>query len=640
MKKPWCQTFLLSVVACFAFVGIAGSAVADDINFMASVDRDKVAVGDRLVLSLTITGARNATEPQLPPMDGFQVMSSGTTSQFNFIQGRMFASRSFTYVLMPQKIGKFTIGPARMDYDGGQYTTQPIEVEVVDGGASGGGHAAPTAARGAAAGGPGGRTIDLGDRLFIAVKADKDELYINEQVILTFRLFRKCLNVDGLQYTPPPTVGFIEESLGKQKESRELVHGEMYDVIELKTALFPASTGDLTIGPATLKCNVLVRTQQRREQQEEGFFGGLFDESFFGGDPFYQRLAKVPVELKSNPVTIRVKPLPTANKPPDFQGAVGDYQMEAWVKGSNVKVGEPVNLTMKVIGTGNISSLAAPSVGNLEGFKSYDSESKVNLQERIDAIGGEKVFERVLIPQKAGKMKIPPVKFSFFNPSKGKYETVSEGPFWLDVEESADSKSSVIVSAQGNAAPKEDVQILKRDILFIKDQLGTVYDPARAIENRPVFWLLQGFPLLLLLGTVLLRRRSEKMEADVGRSRWNKAYGCAKEGFQQAEKALAAGGAGFYQALYRSLSEYLSDRWNLPPGEITPQEVTKKFDQMGSDAILAQKARDIVEHIDQGRFARVGGNAQEMRQLYEEAWALVKELNRSPTLPSPHSREG
>ncbi len=621
------------VVLGIAVCGIAPALFADDITFTATVDKDKVALDDRLVLSLSIVGARNATEPQLPRMDAFKIVSSGTTSQFNFMQGRMSASRSFTYVLMPQKVGTFTIEPARWEHDGRQYTTEPITVEVVDAGVATGpvGPAAsvPTARAVPQEGQPVGQgQIDLGDRLFIQVKVDKEEVYLNEQVIVMFRLYRKNLNLDDLQYTPPPTTGFIEESLGKQKETREWINGILYDVIELKTALFPASTGDLTIGPASLKCNILVRSRRQRAE-EEGMFGGLFNEPFFG-DNFLDRLAKYPVELKSKPVTIRVNPLPAENKPPDFHGAVGDYQMEAWAKPSKLKVGEPVSLTMKVVGTGNIPSLPAPVMDKVEGFKGYDSESKVNLQERIDVIGGEKVFEKVLIPQKAGKLKIPPVRFSFFNPRSARYETLSEGPFWLDVEESAEGRSSVIVSPAGVGAAKEDVQIIKRDILFIKEQAGAMHRSAQDLTRRGYFWWAQVLPLLLLLGTIALQRRSDRLGSDIKLQRFRKALTQAQAGLRSAEKLIGSSDeAKFHQALTKALNDYLSNRWNLFSGEITPQDVSRVLVPQGLRPELADRTRAIIERIDQGRFARTAGNAQDLRQLFSETSALIKDMERS-----------
>ncbi len=628
------------VAAVVVWGAVSVCRAEEEISFSVTVDKEAVALTDRLVLSYTITGARNATEPQLPSLNGFKIVSSGTTSQFNFVQGRMFASRCFTYILIPQRVGKFTIEPARWEYDGRQYTTEPINVEVVaDESAAGGRQARGGGYRGTqtaqavtpqqAPQSHSGQQLDLGDRMFIQLKTDKEEVYLNEQVILVFRLYRRNLGLDDLQYTPPPTVGFIEESLGKQKETRELVNGVLYDVIELKTALFPASTGELTISPATLKCNILVRSQRQRAS-EEGFFGGLFDESMFGGDPFFDRVAKYPLELKSNPLTIRVRPLPSENKPADFHGAVGDYQMEAWAKPERLKVGEPVNLTMKVVGTGNVSGLPSPVVEDVEGFKSYDSESKVKLQERIDTIGGEKVFEKVLIPQKAGKLKIPGVKFSYFNPRVGRYESLSEGPFWLDVEESKEGRSSVVVTSKGETSAKEDVQILKRDILFINESVGNVHNTREDWEHRWYFWWTQLIPMLLLLGTVCYRWYFERIGSDVRVVRFRHASGRAREGLKQAQKILSEGKetGRFYQVLYRALSDYLCDHWNLPAGEITPSEVNSTLVPKGLDGTLAQKTCQLMERIDQGRFAAAAGSLEEKRTLLQETGLLIKELER------------
>ena len=84
---------------------------------------------------------------------------------------------------------------------------------------------------------------------------------------------------------------------------------------------------------------------------------------------------------------------------------------------------------MKVAGSGNIEQLELPPIPDIESFKSYEPESKIDISQNGGEVTGEKIFEKVLIPRYAGDYQIPEITFAFFNPGTGKYQTEKRGPF-------------------------------------------------------------------------------------------------------------------------------------------------------------------------------------------------------------------
>jgi len=589
---------------------------AGDVSLVASVDKDKVTMDDRIVLTITVTGVQNPRAPQLPKIDRFAIASSGTSSQFNIVNGAMFASKSFNYVLMPEAPGTYTIKPATYTHEGTEYQTKPIQIEVLASGQ------APARAQDKQ------KELELGDRIFVEVKVDKEEAYINEQVTMTFRLYRADLALDDLQYAPPVTKNFVEEAVGKQRNYREVVNGVVYDIIELKTALFPVSSGEVEISPAKLKCSILVRSQRRRTKRESPF-GDLFGDSFFD-DPFFDRYVKYPIELQSKPLKIRVKPLPEQGCPAEFKGAVGEFSMDVSVKPARVKAGEPITLTMRVYGEGNISGVNPPEIPGLKDFKAYEPESKVNLSQAGEQIRGEKIFERILVPERPGRQEIPRVVFPYFDTKTRRYISVERGPFAVEIDPAPPGSVMQSFDRSESVAGKKEVRILKQDILFIKTSPGMVTRADRRLIGSPLFLTVQLIPLVLFIGIFVFIRREERFRTDVRFARQTRAYKLALKGLSDARKVMKDGQEKeFYSKVTRALCDYIGNKLNVPGGGITPLAITEILEPKGIDPGLIASVRKVLETCDMGQFALSRSDAGGMAELLREADGVVKKLERA-----------
>ena len=234
--------------------GCIEKTFAEDISLTATIDRNSLTLNDRLQLTLTIHGTQDTSPPSFPSIDGFTLLFGPKISaQTSIINGVVSISKGYTYVLQPAAKGKFTIGPSTVEYKGKVYSSSPVTVEVVG--------AVPSS---------GSQAPDIGKLVFVELRTDKNEAYIYEQVVLSFRFyFQKGLPVADLDYVAPGTKNFMEEKLGDQRQYEEIRDGIVYNVLELRTALFPMVSGELTISQARLKCNLII--QQRREQRDSPF---------------------------------------------------------------------------------------------------------------------------------------------------------------------------------------------------------------------------------------------------------------------------------------------------------------------------------------------------------------------------------
>ena len=71
----------------------------------------------------------------------------------------------------------------------------------------------------------------------------------------------------------------------------------------------------------------------------------VFDDFF--DDPFFNGYQDVPVKLATQPVMIRVKPLPSG-APDGFNGAVGDFSMNAALSATEIDVNEALSLKITI----------------------------------------------------------------------------------------------------------------------------------------------------------------------------------------------------------------------------------------------------------------------------------------------------
>jgi len=172
------------------------------------------------------------------------------------------------------------------------------------------------------------------------------------------------------------------------------------------------TTGELTLGPAQVGCNLLLRKSQKRRFSNDDFFGSDIFSGFFGG---YERYA---LNLESPDIKITVIDLPNQNIPSGFEGALGNYNFYLVAEPREVKVGDPITLKMIIKGQGNLKTVKSPKLNFGDNFKIY--------QPQVNHTEDRRMIEQVVIPKSETVVEIPEVNFSFFNPETGSYKTITK----------------------------------------------------------------------------------------------------------------------------------------------------------------------------------------------------------------------
>jgi hypothetical protein len=454
--------------------------------------------------------------------------------------------------------------------------------------------------------------------VFVELATDKAEAYIYEEIIQSFKLyFQKGLPIDDLDYVAASTKSFLAEKLGEERRYEEVRDGILYNVIELRTALFPLVSGQIEIPSATFKCNIIIRQQRNR--------GSLFDEFMGGGGRRY------PVERSTEPVKLIIKPLPTVDKPEAFTGAVGKYTMDVLAKPTKVKVGDPITLTINIRGEGNIQTIGEPllSPEGMKDFKAYDFEAKVTITDRGDGIKGEKLFNKVIEPQSEDVGVIPGISFSYFDPDLEKYKTLTYEPVPIEVEHS-DIETPIRLSLEGAGMAKGQVKILTKDILPLMNNLYSFDNQGSALYRMPVFLsIIFVIPILIVVACVYVQRQRELLHTDVGYARKKRAMAHAQKHLSNARELLQLDNPSeFYATLARTILEHIADKLNVTPASVTSDNIYDILKERGVSNDVIKELRQCLESCDYGRFSSGQLSKAQMESTLDTAEQVIMQLEK------------
>lgn len=568
---------VLAGILCFG-----SAAFAKDVTVDLQVDRELVEVGDILQLGIMIENSQNAPAPQIKIVDGFKSQYLGPSTKVSIINGKSTSSITHRYRLVAMKTGIFTLGPFTFKYKGDNYTTTTKHVEVVDRGqglSPSGRNRADT-----------GSSAAINGKIFLNVITAKNSAYINERIAVTLQLYVSRLSVRDIQFPVFEGQGFLKDDFGPPRQYRKSLGDTLYDVVEFQTWMYPTKSGQITIGPAKIKCNIVSRST--RAQGRRGL-DSFFDDSFFSD--FFNRLQVYPKEIISDEILLEVRALPAKGRPKNFSGAVGDFQMKVKAAPLTLKVGDPITLNMEISGVGNFDSVQSPVLSSEEKFKVYGSQ--------VQEADGKKSFEQVSIPLDENIQEIPAIEFTFFNPQNRKYISRMQSPIAIDVAEADDQEIKVVDGTQiaQGAAP---THVLGKDIIYIKEDIGSVRVQGKNIYNNRWFLILQLLPLLLLCAAIVFQRQRERLSADVSYARKLRAPKIARKKIKKVKEYLAAGKtAEFYDCLFKTLQEYLGHRFNRPSAGITVEAVDELVSGKGLDAEVVLKLKRCFRECDSARYS-------------------------------------
>src|SRR5438105_12941513 len=488
-------------------------AIAASPSVTAVLSDSQPQVGQMVQLQIKVNGAQSANVPETISVDGLEIHQTGTSRQFEMHNFDVTSSVTYNYTVLPQKAGQFKIPPQTVRVGNDSLKTPELVLNVAQGSNRSSGSSAQS---GQAA---------VGSKLvFAELIVAKKDAYVGEMIPAEIRLGFDTRAHGRLQEGPELSAqGFTTQKLQQPRENLETIGGRSYQVYTFKTAIAAARPGKFEVGPVTAKAVVVLprrpSTSPRTRPRSPFDLFNLddpFSDPFFS-DPFGSMGERTELPIRSETATLNVKPLPT-NAPPNFSGAIGNFTMAVDAKPKTVQVGDPITVTSTINGRGNFDRMNGPALEDERGWHKYPPSATFKQDDDV-GISGEKTFEMVLAPNEK-KSAVPTLVFAYFDPIKENYVTLRSDALPIQVEGGAAPAPTVAAAPATGAksatpptpaAPAVAPTAKPQDILYQMSDLGRVrsFTP---IYARPVFWMAQLAPLILLLGFVGWKIRQAKID--------------------------------------------------------------------------------------------------------------------------------
>jgi hypothetical protein len=586
---------------------------AAEVGIQAGVDKNRVALGETFSYTLTVSGGlRNLPQPTLPTFDHFEIVGGPMQSQqFSMGTGGISSSLTLTYYLRPVQAGTFTIGPAEITVNGQTPRSEAIRIEVVDVGRTGQPQQQPRPQAEDEASDV-VTTGEISGDIALLCSVDNPDPYVGQAVLYRWRLYlsqraRNALDhFNPIRPVLPSFTGFWHEEVGEARETREQHGGQVYTVVEIQRALYPIVSGPQTIEPG--KCEL--------RYDNFGFFS--------------RRRAQGPGMVQSEPIEINVHSLPQAGRPKDFGHLVGVFQMRAEVDRTQVRAGEPLTYTVQISGQGNLKALPELDFSDLEkaGFRVYTPEVQRTIDNRTFPTAGNIATKVLLIPREPGEYVIPPRTLTFFDPGREKYHTVRTAAFTITATPGERTDETLVVSSE-YLKPRDVVRQTSDDIHYLFMEFKPASNDSTLLYERTPVRIALILPPVLLLGTIFLRRRLDRLSADTGYARRRFARRNLQKALEHAERALRAGREEvFYAELPRAVFRFLADHFNLAWAGLTTADVRELLAERDVPEEDIQSIVAMLEICDLRRFGSDLGGAEmgEAKQILQQTKKLLDKI--------------
>lgn len=599
------------IIILIALIAYSTQAFADKVSFTASAP-DAVVVGDQFRLSYTVT-TQKVKDFRAPSIKGFDVLMGPSRSQQSstqIVNGNVTSTSSitFTYILMANTAGEYTIGGASIVADGNQMVSNSVKIKVLpqDQNSNGG-------QGGSSAHSSSGTSVSDQD-LFITATASKTNVFEQEAFVLTYKIYTRESNLQLNNAKLPDFKGFHSQEIEMTTNARwtpEHYRGRnYYTTVYRQFVLFPQQSGKLYIDPAQFQMTIGKPVQS----------DDPFDAFFNGGS----NVIEIKKSIATPKIAINVSPLP-AGKPADFSGGVGEFIVSSSINSKELKTNDAITIKLVISGTGNLKLISNPEIKFPEDFEVYDP--KVDNQVRLtrEGLTGNRVIEYLAIPRHAGTYKIPGVSFSYFDIRSKSYKTLKTEEYVVNIEKGAGNADQVIA----NFTNKEDLKVLGEDIRYIKQNEVTFQPKGSFFYGSMSYWLFYIIPALAFIIFFIIYRKQAAENANVAKVRTKKANKVATKRMKLAGKLLSENKKdAFYDEVLKALWGYISDKLNIPVSRLSKDNIEEKLRNHG---VSEELIKDFLNALNDCEFARFapGDENQAMDKVYSSSIEVISKMENS-----------
>jgi hypothetical protein len=314
--------------------------------------------------------------------------------------------------------------------------------------------------------------------------------------------------------------------------------------------------------------------------------------------------------------------LPTQGVPPGFSGAVGNFTMSASVGPTNVAVGDPITVRVRISGRGALEALNLPEQPKWREFKTYPPTSNVETTDKL-GLEGAKTFEQVLVPQNMDIKELPEILFSYFDPVKKSYQTLSHPRTALTVRPAgAEPQPTVAVAARSSG----DSEPAARDIVPIKRRTGTVAQVSTPLFGTRWFLLLQIIPVAAWLTASAWRKHADNIARNPRLVRKRQVAQLTRKELAALRRLAAANQSDeFFSRTFHLLQEQIGERLDLPASAITEAVVDERLRPLNAPETLLTGLHQLFQACNLARYAPIK-SSEELASMIPLMERVIAEL--------------
>lgn len=454
--------------------------------------------------------------------------------------------------------------------------------------------------------------------LFIKVDVNKNHCYEGEPVVATYKLYTR-LRSESKVSKRPSFNGFSVYDIvdpSSVPSTIETLNGKDFNVYLIrKSQLFPLQSGILELDPAEVENSISFLSAEKAMKDKGAHLPELL-RSFESDDVSHEGIVTENVNIKSNPLAVTVKALPASAKPASFNGAVGDFSIEATINKKEITLNDEALLRIIIKGEGNFGIINAPAVHWPKDIEAYEPEIKEDVLRTVVPMRGYKTFAFTVMPKRTGKIKIAPVEFSYFDPQVNQYKTAKTDSIFI------------------NAVPAAQKNLYNGSAVTEKEN-------TKIKTNR--FWIMGvAAGLLVLFGFILFRyirlpfsapaakvvKKDSRLETmPVNQEELQPAF-LSNPLFRTRLMLIQQNGQGFYSELGKALWNYMNERLQIPPGtHLSKKNIEEQLKIKGFDDIIIAQFQLLAQQCEVALYTPVINEA-EMQSVYDLAEDLLDSISK------------
>ena len=530
-------------------------------------------------------------------------------SSYQMINGHTSSSSSitYTYIVCASKNGTYTISPAHIVVDGKTISSNSLTIKVSGSAQSNSGSSRQHRNEEEEIRDAGSQIS--GSDLFIKVSANKKRVHEQEPILLTYKVYT-LVGLTSLRGDMPDLKSFYtqEVDLPQQKSfSVETLNGRTYKTTTWSQyVMFPQTTGKLEIPSITFEGIVV---QQNRNIDPF--------EAFFNGGSGYVEVKK---KIQAPGIEIQVDPLP--ERPANFSGAVGKFNVSAQLDKTETKANDPISMRIIVSGTGNLKLIKQPVVNLPKDFDKYEPKVTDKSKLTTNGIEGSMVYDLLIVPRHQGQYEIPPVEFTYFDTAENAYKTVKSESFTLDVAKGSGAGAVNDFSGQ-------DLQELNKDIRYIKTGSTNQHSLNDFFFGSSAYWISLCLLAVVFVSLFVIFRQRAIDNANVTKARGKKANKVATKRLKKASRLMADNKPGeFYDEVLRALWGYVGDKMNIPVEQLSHDNISMRLAERNVDETVISQFIGALDECEFERYAP-GDPKGNMNKVYEKAMTAIEKIEGS-----------